>query len=195
MGHVKNFAPGKAPKKLLDPPPESFARSPPLGPSYGPFPLLLLVGKGTTLDRGFNYAPPELPGLGTVGAVPVPHPFVDHDVNEQDWRRFVHDVRLAGSLSPMNRVVAGLAPLALPGVGIIFGFFIVKGIDSVVKRNKKGPVSQLIDHWNHFFFHPRCIHVSISQGPPKDRNGNRDPAMGKDSKWRLVVTYRAYVPE
>ena len=117
MGHVKNFAPGKSPTKLLDPPPECFARAPPPGPLYGPFPLLVLVGKGTTLDRGFPYAAPACPApAGT----PAPHPFVVHDVTEADWRRFLHDVRIAGSLSPMNKVVSGLAPLAL-GVGIIFG--------------------------------------------------------------------------
>ena len=115
MGHVKNFAPGKSPTKLLDPPPECFARAPPPGPPYGPFPLLVLVSKGSTLDRGFPYAAPESPGGAT-----IPHPFTEHDVNEQDWRRFLHDIRIAGSLSPMNRVVSGLAPLAL-GIGIIFG--------------------------------------------------------------------------
>ena len=117
MGHVKNFAPGKSPTKLLDPPPPSFTRAPPPGPSYGMFPLLMLVSKGTTLDRGFPYAAPACP---TGGAAMVPHPFVEHDINEQDWRRFLHDVRVAGSLSPLNRVVSGLAPLAL-GIGVIFG--------------------------------------------------------------------------
>ena len=115
MGHVKNFAPGKAPKKLLDPPPASFLRAPAAGLPYGVFPPMALLSKGSTLDRGFPYAAPEC-GVGV-----VPHPFVAHDVNEQDWRQFLHDVRVAGSLSPMNRVVSGLAPLALPGVGIIFG--------------------------------------------------------------------------
>ena len=111
MGHVKNFAPGKDPKKLLNPPPPSFARAPAPAP-YGMFPAMVLIGKGSTLDRGFPYLSPDSPL--------VPHPFVTHDVNEQDWRRFLHDLRVAGSLSPMNRVVSGLAPLAL-GVGIIFG--------------------------------------------------------------------------
>ncbi len=162
MGHVKNFAPGKDPKTLLNPPPPSFGRAPAPAP-YSMFPAMVLIGKGNTLDRGFPYIPPDSPL--------VPHPFVTHDVNEQDWRRFLHDMRVAGSLSPMNRVVAGLAPLAL-GIGIIFGmsflascgyglqtdhrrsagFFIVKGVDSLLKRTKKGPVSQLIDAWNHVRF-------------------------------------------
>ncbi|KAI0699183.1 hypothetical protein C8T65DRAFT_710052 [Cerioporus squamosus] len=185
MGHVKNFAPGKNPKTLLNPPPPSFGRPPAPGAPYSMFPAMVLIGKGSTLDRGFPYIPPDTPL--------VPHPFVTHDVNEQDWRRFLHDMRVAGSLSPMNRVVAGLAPLAL-GIGIIFGFFIVKGVDSLMKRTKKGPVSQLIDAWNHFFFHPRCIHIGLTQGPPKDAKGKRDKSQGKDSNWRLIVSYRPYTP-
>ncbi|KAI1789466.1 hypothetical protein LXA43DRAFT_974290 [Ganoderma leucocontextum] len=195
MGHVKNFAPGKSPKKLLDPPPPSFLRPPPPGLPYaggggdgGAFPVMLLLSKGATLDRGFPYVAPEC------GAGVVPHPFVAHDVNEQDWRRFLHDLRVAGSLSPLNRVASGLAPLALPGVGIILGFFVVKGVDSVMRRTKKGPVSQLIDHWNHSFFHPRCIHIGLTQGPPKDARGKRDKSQGSDKNWRLIISYRPYVP-
>ena len=88
----------------------------------------------------------------------------------------------------------------------------MKGIDSIVKRRKKGPVSQLIDHWNHvreapmgvvlimaklprsqYFFHPRCIHIAICHGPPKDRNGKRDTSQGNDKNWRIIVAYRVYV--
>ncbi|KAM5541826.1 hypothetical protein V8D89_004555 [Ganoderma adspersum] len=197
MGHVKNFAPGKSPKALLDPPPPSFLRAPAAGLPYAAFPAMALLSKDATLDRGFPYAAPGCGdgaevvmgmGMGMGG-----HPFVAHDVNEQDWRRFLHDVRVAGSLSPLNRVVAGLAPLAL-GIGIIFGFFVVKGVDSVMRRTKKGPVSQLIDQWNHFFFHPRCIHIGLTQGPPKDARGKRDKSQASDKNWRLIVSYRPYVP-
>ncbi len=122
MGHVKNFAPGKSPKTLLDPPPPSFLRPPATGPglAYGAFPAMRLLSRGATLDRGFPYI---APGCGRGSGV-VAHPFVAHDVTEQDWRRFLHDVRVAGSLSPLNRVVAGLAPLA-PGIGVIFGEFML----------------------------------------------------------------------
>ena len=33
--------------------------------------------------------------------------------------------------------------------GFSVGVFVVKGIEAAVKRGKKGPVSELIDHWNH----------------------------------------------
>ena len=96
MGHVKNFAPGKSPKSLLNPPPECFSRAPAHGLTYAPFQPLVLLSKGAMLDRGFPYVAPEATKAGT--EVETLHPFVEHDVSEQDWRQFLHDVRVAGSL-------------------------------------------------------------------------------------------------
>lgn len=39
--------------------------------------------------------------------------------------------------------------MLMRGALCVVGFFVVKGVDSVMRRTKKGPVSQLIDHWNH----------------------------------------------
>ena len=158
--HVKNFAPGKSPTKLLDPPPPSFTRIAPPDLPYAAFPAMELISKGSTLDKGFPYAAPP--------CVMAPHPFATHDVNENDWRRFLHDLRIVGSLSPMNRVVTGLVPLLFglgpvvgkpstyPADGLtsvayrgrMLGILATLGGDRIMKGRKKGPASELVDHWN-----------------------------------------------
>lgn len=109
---MKNLAPGKSPAKLLEPPPPSFTRPPPPTSSYEDFPDIELIGNGTMLDQGFPYLAPFCPT--------TPHPFITHDVTEHDWRQFLHDIRIAGSLSPTNRIVSGVLPMAF-GFGIILG--------------------------------------------------------------------------
>ncbi|KAI0634710.1 hypothetical protein C8Q77DRAFT_1103645 [Trametes polyzona] len=177
--HMHNFAPGKSPGKLLEPPPPSFTRPPPSSLTYDDFPDLVLFGKGTMLDQGFPYIAPFCPT--------APHPFVTHDVNEHDWRQFLHDIRIAGSLSPTNRIISGVLPMAF-GLTIILGLMATHGIDNHMRRKKKGPVSQLIDHWNNLFFHPRLIHIALEQGP-RDRHSRRGPPQLIDKNWRLVISY------
>ena len=60
--------------------------------------------------------PPPATGTGTV------HPFVSHDVLEEDWVRFLGDLGQLGKLSGANRVVAGVAP-AMLGVGLLRELF------------------------------------------------------------------------
>ncbi|KAI0777325.1 hypothetical protein BD413DRAFT_609706 [Trametes elegans] len=188
-GWVKKLAPGKSPAKLLDPTPASFLRPPPLRlqPDLT-FPPMELLGKGPMLDGGFPYVAPHCPML--------PHPFVTHDVNEHDWRQFLHDVRVAGSLSPTDRIVSGLLPMLL-GFGILLGVFTTLGLEGCVRRRKRGPVSQLIEHWNVLFFHPRSIHIALSKGPlggtpDRDRSPAGSPSQPTDKNWRLIVSYQPY---
>ncbi|KAI8971282.1 hypothetical protein BD414DRAFT_426364 [Trametes punicea] len=185
--HLKNFAPGKSPAKLLDPPPRSFTRNPPPDLPYGAFPVMEVICKGSTLDNGFPYIAPMCSVL--------PHPFVDHDVNEHDWRWFLHDVRIAGSLSPMNRVLSGVIPIVFP-LGFVIGLAATIGTDSYVRRKKQGPVSELIEHWNNHFFHPRSIHIALSKGPLMDGQIPQRRSKPTDKKWRLVISYRpAILPQ
>ncbi|KAH9887324.1 hypothetical protein C8Q73DRAFT_713572 [Cubamyces lactineus] len=180
--HVKNFAPGKSPTKLLDPPPPSFTRIAPPDLPYSAFPAMELVSKGTTLDKGFPYTAPP--------CAMVPHPFVTHDVNENDWRRFLHDLRIVGSLSPMNRVVTGLMPL-LFGLGPVVGILATVGGDRIMKGRKKGPASELVEHWNNKFFHIRAIHVALSKGSSKrDKRKQQGPSQPSDNNWRLIISFR-----
>ena len=106
---MSKFAPGATPADILNPPPPSFARAPPRTMSYAPFAPCALLSLSKDLAAGF-------PPLAPPAAV-QPHPFAVHDVQEGDWTRFLGDMRRAGALSPMNRIVAGVAPMAM-GIGL-----------------------------------------------------------------------------
>ncbi|EKM56388.1 uncharacterized protein PHACADRAFT_253472 [Phanerochaete carnosa HHB-10118-sp] len=112
------------------------------------------MGLGTTLDKGFSAIPPD--------AGVRPHPFATHDVCEEDWTRFVGDLRKAGKLSPMNRIVAGVAPMAM-GIGLA-GFFVSRAIEGRMKGRTSAPATQIVDHWNNYFFWPRGMEVDLIHG-------------------------------
>ena len=110
-GFVQGLS-GSSPETLLNPPPPSFSRAPQSQFPYTPFPTCVVTTIGKGLDSGFPMLPPP--------TQVQPHPFMTHDVNEEDWTRFLGDLKKAGTLSPMNRIVAGVAPMAM-GVGFIGG--------------------------------------------------------------------------
>ena len=94
---------------------QSFTRPPANDLPYGSFPPATLHAYSDDLEAdGFPKDPP------TCACAPAPHPFVTHDVNEEDWASFLDDVRSAGGLSPVNGLIAGAAPIAVR-VGIIGG--------------------------------------------------------------------------
>ena len=97
---------------LLNPPPPSFSRLPPPNLPYPPFPQCVVIGKGNSLTKGFPILPPQTDVQ--------PHPFVTHDVNEDDWARFLGDVKKASKLSIMEHVVTGAVPAVL-GITIVGG--------------------------------------------------------------------------
>lgn len=106
---------GSQPSDLLNPPPPSFSRPPQQNFPYTPFHTVVHISLGATLDKGFPMMPP--PAVGG-----QPHPFMTHDVNEEDWTRLLGDLKKAGTLSPMNKILAGVAPMViLPGIGFVGG--------------------------------------------------------------------------
>lgn len=87
-------------------PPLSFSRPPPPNLPYGAFlPAVHYARSADLAGDGFELAPPTC-----AGAPGQPHPFVTHDIAENDWARFLADVQGAGGLEPVNAVVAGAAP-------------------------------------------------------------------------------------
>ena len=61
------------------------------------------------MDKGFGV---ELPPSRE-----NPHPFATHDVQEDDWKRFLGDLKKAAALTTRDKIVAGVAPMAA-GIGI-----------------------------------------------------------------------------
>ncbi|KAI0762974.1 hypothetical protein C8Q74DRAFT_1165163, partial [Fomes fomentarius] len=137
----------------------SISRAPPKDLPYSPFPPAVLHARGIDLESetgGFPMEPPVCP------CAPAPHPFVTHDVTQEDWARFLQDVRSAGGLSPVNQIIAEAAPVAV--LGIIGGYIAGKALREYVKSKRRSPVSHVIDEWNSRFFHPRLMDVVLAQG-------------------------------
>ncbi|OBZ77997.1 hypothetical protein A0H81_02680 [Grifola frondosa] len=154
LGGLNAFASGETSARLLNAPP-SFQRAPMSGLLYTAFQPLTLFGLGTRLEDGFSTVPPP--------SAAVPHPFAAHDVSEQDWVRFLHDVKSAGSASPEDR----LAPMAMR-TGFLTELLTTRGFESRTMDQKRDPAMQIVDHWNHHFFHPRCIEVFLTQSDEDD---------------------------
>lgn len=99
---------GAKPSDLLDPPPPSFTRAASQNVSYAPFPPIASQSLGSNLDKGWPLVPPP--------SMTQPHPFATHDVQEEDWTRFLRDMKRAASLTTGNHLVSNLAPMAM-GLG------------------------------------------------------------------------------
>lgn len=110
---LRNMAPaGQNVASLLDPPPQQFLRAPRTDMPYGPFAPAALTSLDAKLDKGFPpLAPPTMS---------APHPFATHDVVEDDWQRFLNDVKVASTLSTIDKVKMGVAPMAM-GVAPLTG--------------------------------------------------------------------------
>lgn len=105
---LKNIAPGQSTEALLNPPPPSFLRPPP-HVAFPPFEPIALIGPSERLDKGFVV---ELPVSRE-----SPHPFAMHDVREEDWTRFLGDLKKAAALTTRDKIVSNVAPMAA-GIGI-----------------------------------------------------------------------------
>ncbi|OCH95403.1 hypothetical protein OBBRIDRAFT_883961 [Obba rivulosa] len=142
--------------RILSHPPPCFSRRPPPESPYGPFSPSALLGVGSRLEKGFPNVPPP--------SVAIPHPFVTHDVSQEDWVLFLHHVKTIAKYAPVTgKLATELAPRAM-GIMLMAGWIVTKGVKMTMKGKKKGPVAQLIAQWNHYFFHPRQVDIVLAQG-------------------------------
>ncbi|KAI0682404.1 hypothetical protein BC835DRAFT_1424476 [Cytidiella melzeri] len=167
---------GSTADELLNPPPPGFTRPPPYHSLMNaPFPPCSLLSIDSTLENGFPMMPPP--------SSLQPHPFTIHDVVEEDWTRLLNDMKAVGRLTIVNKIVSNAAPMAI-GVGFFpgnqtlsynivipcpkhkthAGIFITRAIEKGQKKKHQAVVVDLIDHWNHYFFHPRQLEVTLAQG-------------------------------
>ncbi|EPQ54623.1 hypothetical protein GLOTRDRAFT_129977 [Gloeophyllum trabeum ATCC 11539] len=123
----------------LDPPPPCFSRPPPHNVSYEPFQTMVSYGLGKEIRDGFTQLPPP--------SMLQPHPFASHDIQEDDWHRFLSDVKKAGELSTRENITAAVLPLTM-NIGLT-GMLVSKAIKNGQSRRKQDPTSKLVDVWNH----------------------------------------------
>ncbi|KAG1798540.1 uncharacterized protein HD556DRAFT_1351144 [Suillus plorans] len=136
-------------------PPPMWQRQPPQHMRYDQFPPMCLISNQTDLSKGFpEVAPPcQL----------CVHPFATHDISEEDWRRFLADIKKAGSLSAGQRIKSNAIPL-ITGASLIGGFLMTEGIEKRMKANNRNAAGDVVDNWNHYFFGPRRMEAVLCQG-------------------------------
>ncbi|KAI9061608.1 hypothetical protein FKP32DRAFT_1528413, partial [Trametes sanguinea] len=121
-----------------------FQRAPSPHASYAPFDPIYVAPIGHALEDGFVSSLPY--------SAMRPHPFAVHDIMEEDWRRFLSDLKRASKLCLKDRMIAGVLP-AVKDVGVFVGPLISKALESCTKKNKQDPVDQLMDFWNQVRMH------------------------------------------
>ncbi|KAG9315404.1 hypothetical protein JVU11DRAFT_4554 [Chiua virens] len=135
-------------------PPLMWNRPAPSHFPYNTFPPMCLISNNHNVSDGF----PELPPPCQMN----PHPFATHDVTEEDWKRFLADVKKGGSLSPGQRLKSGLLPTVM-GLNLITGFMASALVEKRMKYRNRDAAGDVIDHWNHYFFGPRRMEVVLCQ--------------------------------
>ncbi|KAI0826273.1 hypothetical protein BC629DRAFT_66135 [Irpex lacteus] len=147
---------GNTASDIFESPPPGFSRPPPHNDlMYAPFPVFSHISAESSLEKGF---PSLIPPSSC-----QPHPFIVHDVRQEDWERLLNDIKVVSKLSGMDKVISNVAPMVM-GVGFLGGMFVTSVMEKGMKKKKVIVVSDIIDHWNHYFFHPRWMEVTLSQG-------------------------------
>ncbi|EIW83752.1 hypothetical protein CONPUDRAFT_163056 [Coniophora puteana RWD-64-598 SS2] len=136
------------------PPPAGWMRPPRQDLSYAPFQPIALLSKGKDVSKGF----PEIPPPCTYN----PHPFATHDVTEEDWKKFIADVKKGGELTVAQRIRSNVIPMAT-GASFFGGFLMTAMIERKMKAKNRTVAGEVIDHWNANFFAPRRIEVVLCQ--------------------------------
>ncbi|KIJ62891.1 hypothetical protein HYDPIDRAFT_93790 [Hydnomerulius pinastri MD-312] len=158
-------------------PPTMWQRPPPQNLPYNQFPPMCLISNGKELSKGF----PELPPPCQLS----PHPFATHDINEEDWKRFLADVKKAGSLSAAQRIKSNVIPL-VTGASFFGGFLMTHAIEKRMKSKNRTAAGDLVDHWNHYFFGPRRMEAVLCQASER-LSGREGPApMGDPNQARMA---------
>ncbi|KAL4062904.1 hypothetical protein V8B97DRAFT_1640230 [Scleroderma yunnanense] len=158
-------------------PPPSWQRPPAPHVAYNQFPPMCLISNGKDLAKGF----PELPPPCQL----APHPFSTHDVNEEDWKRFLADVKKGGSLTPGQRIKSNVIPL-ITGASFVGGLFMTFAIEKRMKARNRTAAGDVVDHWNHYFFNPRRMEAVLCQASER-LSGREGPAPVGDPNQRHLA--------
>lgn len=127
---------------------------------------MCLISNQADLSKGF----PELPPPCQLCV----HPFATHDILEEDWKRFLADIKKAGSLSAGQRIKSNAIPF-VAGISLVGGFFLTGAIEKRMKAKNRNAAGDVVDHWNHYFFGPRKMEAILCQG--SERLSGREGAV------------------
>ncbi|CCM05886.1 uncharacterized protein FIBRA_08123 [Fibroporia radiculosa] len=150
------FAHSESVASIFKSSPPCFQRSPPTSLPYPSFEPIVLYALCNELQKGFPPIPPA--------SMASPHPFATHDISEEDWLRFLQDVKAGGALAPVSKIVSAVAPMARCIPLPLAGMLVSKGVSLHMKSRKRGPVGEVLEHWNRHFFHRRMVHIVLAQG-------------------------------
>ncbi|TFK41676.1 hypothetical protein BDQ12DRAFT_720509 [Crucibulum laeve] len=134
-------------------PPPAFMRQPSLAHTYPPFSPMFLIARSKYLNKGF---PPLLPP-----SLSQPHPLSTHDIPLEEWLGFLEDLQHSATLTERENRWAHLPIVSLvPVVNTIVEY----GIKSYLKGRKSEAVADVVEQWNHHYFHPRRVDVILMKG-------------------------------
>ncbi|KAH7920416.1 hypothetical protein BV22DRAFT_1039900 [Leucogyrophana mollusca] len=162
-------------------PPPMWQRQPPPNLPYNQFPSMCLISNGKELSKGF----PELPPPCQFS----PHPFSTHDVTEDDWKRFLADVKKAGSLSGAQRIKSNVIPM-VTGMSLIGGIFMTSAIERKMKAKNRTAAGDVVDHWNHYFFGPRRMEAILCQASERLSGREGSAPMSDPNQRRMANNLR-----
>lgn len=128
-----------------------FKRPAPGHYAYAVFRPVSVLAVSEKLQDGFALMPP-------VAAPGEAHPFISHDVTEEDWHKFLKDFQKTAHLSASDRLFQGVA-----------NNFMKDKIPSAkiqqrMAENKLEPIGDYLMAWNHYFFRPRRMTVILAKG-------------------------------
>ncbi|KAG1738388.1 uncharacterized protein EDB91DRAFT_457841 [Suillus paluster] len=160
--------------------PPMWERRPPQHLPYSQFPPMCLISKDKDLSKGFPELPPPCQAH--------PHPFATHDITEEDWIRFLADVKKGGSLSGGQRIKSNVIPLMV-GASLVGGLFLTSAIERRMKAKNRNAAGDIIDHWNYYFFGPRRMEAVLCQASER-LSGREGAAPFGDASQRHMTNDR-----
>ncbi|KAI0646655.1 hypothetical protein C8Q79DRAFT_1010244 [Trametes meyenii] len=136
---------------------------------YGPFETVRVPSMGPQLSNGF--------ATGLPASTMQPHPFSTRNVTEDEWQRFLGEVKAAGAHSGQD-IAKNHLPV-IRGRGILTGLFCRAMADNKRESAQQGSASvyEVVRSWNQAFFSKRNMEV-ILEGDTDSKHDSANPSTG-----------------
>jgi len=117
---------------------------------------MFLIATGKTLDKGFPFTTPP--------SNSNPHPFASHDVYENDWMSFLHEVQTVATLTEKQIRMSHLPIISIIPIVNELSFY---GVKQYLKHRNASKVIDCIEKWNRHFFEQRKMKIVLMKGQVK----------------------------